>query len=112
MPRSVGTRTSSSSVNSPISRYGSATFASTQLAGLDPGEVVLRRADVPPAARLAVAVRPRAEAQVRSALPVPQVVPALVAGLRPVRDLVVDVAGRREHVARGREHVRLQIGVR
>ena len=83
-----------------------------QLAALDHRQVLLRRTDVPRPPAVAVPVRARAEPEVGPPLPVPEVVPALVAGPRPVRDLVVAVAGLAEQAARRLEHVGLQVGVR
>ena len=83
-----------------------------QLAALDHRQVLLGRTDVPRPPAVAVPVRARAEPDVGPPLPVPEVVPALVAGPRPVRDLVVAVAGLAEQAARRLEHVGLQVGVR
>src|SRR5947208_597863 len=59
--------------------------------------VLLRRANVPPATAVAIRVGSRAQSQIRPPLPVAQVVRAAVPGERPVRDLVVLVAGRGQH---------------
>ena len=85
--------------------------ADRELAALDAGHVLLGRAGVPPAMVLAVGVRAGAQSQVRPALPVPEVVPALEPRLRPVRDLVVAVAGLAEDLARHGEHVGLEVGI-
>ena len=76
------------------------------------GDVVERGAEVPPAAAVPERVRPGAEAEVRAGLPVPEVVHALVAGPRPVRDLVVAVARSRQEVTGELEHVGLEVRVR
>ena len=60
-----------------------------RLACLDERDVALRRAHVPPPPAAAVRVRRATEARVVALLPVQDVVPAFVARLRPVADLVV-----------------------
>src|SRR3990170_5808266 len=78
---------------------------------LDGLEVLLRRADVPPPPAVAVRMRACAEPPVRPALPVAEVMDALEPRLRPVRDLVVLVAGVRQEGTGELEHVRLEVGV-
>ena len=62
--------------------------ASADVPAVDRGDVALGRAHVPPAPAVGVAVRRAADAEVLALAPVQQVVPALLAGPRPVRDLV------------------------
>src|SRR5262249_42736807 len=67
-------------------------------AGPDRGDEPLRGADVPVPATTTMTVRGRADRDVVGLVPVDEVVPALVTGPGPVRDLVPVEPGAPEHV--------------
>ena len=96
-------------IASAASPAGSASVgpARRQRAGLERREIAVEPGRVPAPGDAVEGVRARAHRLVRPAQPVGEVVPALVAGLRPVADLVAAVAGRAQRddrvvVLRGR----------
>src|SRR5262249_10198477 len=83
-----------------IRRFERLAATDGQLTASEHLDVGLGRTHVPPPDVVAIRMRPGAEPDVRSALPVPEVVEALEPRARPVRDLVMPIAGLGERLTR------------